>query len=179
MGALRRGDIDVLVYYQAVNEPDLTAGPAIDYRDRVLAVGRGHRLAARGSVCLEDLAGEQIHEKPPTFPDALYDAQWPRSTPSGKPIHHTYPWRGDEDMLTAVARGEIVLPGIKGPLLLGRPDLVLIPMCDLPPMPVGLIWRVRTKTPASAPSPPPPPSTRLAPGPTGGRSRRRPRPGAA
>lgn len=140
-GPLRRGDIDVLVYHQAVDEPDLTAGPAIDYRDRVLAVGRVHRLAARDSVCLDDIAGEQIHEKPPAFPDALYDAQWPRSTPSGKPIHHSYPWRGDEDMLTAVARGQIVLPGIKGPLLLGRPDLVLIPIRDLPPMPVGLIWR--------------------------------------
>jgi DNA-binding transcriptional LysR family regulator len=67
-GPLRREDIDVLVFYQAVNEPDLTAGPVIGYRDRVLAVGRGHRLAARESVCVEDLAGEVIHEKPPAYP---------------------------------------------------------------------------------------------------------------
>ncbi len=140
-GPLRRGDIDVLVFYQAVDEPDLTAGPLVGYRDRVLAVGRGHRLAARQSVCVEDLAGEVIHEKPPEFPAAVWDATRPRFTPSGRPIHHTYPWRNDEDTLAAVARGQTVLPGSKGPLLLGRPDLVLIPIHDLPPMPLGLIWR--------------------------------------
>jgi DNA-binding transcriptional LysR family regulator len=141
-GPLRREDIDVLVFYQVVEESDLTAGPVIGYRDRVLAVGRSHRLAARESVCLEDLADEVVHEKPPTFPAALWDAARPRLTPSGRPIHHTYPWRNsDEDILTAVARGQIVLPGMKGPALLGRSDFVLIPIRDLPPMPLGLIWR--------------------------------------
>ena len=43
--ALRRGEIDVLVNWLAVDEPDLTAGVVIEHRDRVLAVGRGHRLA--------------------------------------------------------------------------------------------------------------------------------------
>jgi DNA-binding transcriptional LysR family regulator len=142
-GPLRRADIDVLVFYQAVDESDLTAGPVIGYRDRVLAVGRGHRLAARESVCLEDLADEQWQEKPPAFPDALWDALRPPFTPSGRPTRQTYPWRSghDEDVLTAVALGQIVLPGVKGPALLGRPDFVLIPIRDLPPMPLGLIWR--------------------------------------
>jgi DNA-binding transcriptional LysR family regulator len=140
-GPLRRGDIDVLVFYQAVGEPDLNAGPVIGYRDRVLAVGREHRLAARESVCLEDLAGEEVNENAPAFPEALYDALRPRCTPSGRPIRRTYPWKDDEAVLAAVARGQIVMPGVRGPALAGRADFVLIPICDLPPMPLGLIWR--------------------------------------
>jgi DNA-binding transcriptional LysR family regulator len=139
-GPLRRGEVDVLVFYQAVDEPDLTAGPVIGYRDRVLAVGRGHRLATRESVCVEDLGDEETQEKPPEFPAALYDAHRPARTPSGRPIRRTYPWRGAEDQLTAVARGRIVLPAVRGPALLGRSDLVLVPIRDLPPMPLGLIW---------------------------------------
>jgi hypothetical protein len=56
------GEADVLVNWPALGEPDLTAGPGIEYRDRVLAVGRGHRLAGRASVQAEDLADEQTHE---------------------------------------------------------------------------------------------------------------------
>ena len=37
--ALRRADIDVLVSFLVVNQPDLTAGPVIEHRDRVLLVG--------------------------------------------------------------------------------------------------------------------------------------------
>ena len=65
---LRGGDIDVLVSYLVVDEPDLTAGPVIEYRDREVAVARCHRLAARESVSIEDLGGEEVHDIPPTFP---------------------------------------------------------------------------------------------------------------
>src|SRR5581483_9733428 len=140
-GPLRSGDIDVLVFWQVVKEPDLTAGPVIGYRDRVLAVGRNHRLATREMVCLEDLADEETHENNATFPDAIYDAIRPRLTPSGRPIRRTYPWNDDEDVLTAVARARIVLPMMRGIPLLSRADFVLIPIRDLPPMPLGLIWR--------------------------------------
>ena len=38
---LRNGGIDVLVNWQAVDEPDLVAGPVLEYRDRVLAMRTG------------------------------------------------------------------------------------------------------------------------------------------
>ena len=72
--ALRRGEADVLVNWFAVDEPDLTAGPVIALHDRVLVVARGHHLAARTSVLLEDLGDEQVTLLPPTFPPALCDA---------------------------------------------------------------------------------------------------------
>ena len=41
----RAAELDVLVNWLAVDEPDLTAGPAIAYQDRVLAVARDDPLA--------------------------------------------------------------------------------------------------------------------------------------
>jgi hypothetical protein len=51
------------------------------------------------------------------------------------------PWKDDEDVFTAVARGRIVHPGSAGIPLTTRPDFVQVPIRDLPPLPVGLIWR--------------------------------------
>jgi DNA-binding transcriptional LysR family regulator len=137
---LRRADIDVLVNYLVLDEPDLTAGPVIDYRERVLAVCRGHRLAGRESVTVEDLGDEEVVDNSLTFPSALFDAIVPPVTPSGRAIRRTYPWRTDEDVLTAVARGRIVHPVMSGVALFTRADFVLVPISDLPPMPLGLIW---------------------------------------
>jgi DNA-binding transcriptional LysR family regulator len=138
--ALRRGDIDVLVSYVVLDEPDLTGGPVFEYRDRVLLVARGHRLEGRESLSVEDLADEEVHENAPSFPPALYDVIAPPVTPSGRPIRRTYPWRDAEEVLTAVARGQIVHPGAAGTPLTTRSDLVPVPIRDLPPLPLGLVW---------------------------------------
>jgi hypothetical protein len=129
-----------LVSYLVVDEPDLTAGPVIEYRDREVAVARSHRLATRESVSIEDLGDEEVHDIPPTFPKALYDAIAPPITPSGRKIRRTYPWRSDEDVLTATARGRIIHPQTAGAALSTRSDHVAIPIRDLPPLPLGLIW---------------------------------------
>jgi DNA-binding transcriptional LysR family regulator len=139
-GPLRRGESDVLVDWLAVDEPDLTAGPAIDHRARVLAVARRHRLAARESVSAEELALEQVARLPPSFPQAQYDAIIPPCTPLGRPIPRTEPVCSFHELPSLVARGQIVHPTMTGIPLLHRDDIALIPICDLPPMPLGLIW---------------------------------------
>jgi DNA-binding transcriptional LysR family regulator len=138
--SLRCGDIDVLVSYLVV-QPDLTTGPVIEYRDRVLHTGCRHRLVGVESVSVEDLGDEEVHQNAPGFPAELYDAIAPPATPSGRPVRRTYPWKDDEDVLTAVALGRIVHHGFAGIPLTTRPDLPQIPIRGLPPMPVGLIWR--------------------------------------
>src|SRR3984957_12449483 len=57
--ALRRGDIDVLCNWLAVDEPDLTAGAAFASYPRALAVAATHRLAGQHKVSIEDLADEE------------------------------------------------------------------------------------------------------------------------
>jgi hypothetical protein len=52
----------------------------------VLAVSRGHRLAGRESVSVEELADEVVHRPEPPVPDAIMDALIPPRTPSGRTI---------------------------------------------------------------------------------------------
>ena len=138
--ALRSGDADVLVNWLAVDEPDLTTGPKISLHNRLLVVARSHRLASRTSVLLEDLANEQVALLPPPFPAALYDAILPPATPSGRPIARTKPVRSINEIASHVARGGIVHITMTGVPVFARDDAAMIPIQDLAPTPLGLIW---------------------------------------
>ena len=74
--ALRNGEVDVLVDSLALDEPDLSVGPLIDYRERVLAVGRTRPLAKRRTVDAElaDYANTGFTQ---SLPLALFDAIMP------------------------------------------------------------------------------------------------------
>lgn len=139
-GPLHRGEIDVMVYWLVGNDPDLTLGPVLEYRDRVLAVGRGHRLAEAESVSVEDLAGEELHGRG-HIPAGVFDVLVPPVTPSGRRVSRTHPWLTFEQVPVLVAAGQIVHPTMLGVPHFQRNDIQLVPFRDLPPMPVGLIWR--------------------------------------
>jgi DNA-binding transcriptional LysR family regulator len=138
--ALRRGDIDVLVNWQAVDEPDLTAGPPIAHHDRVLAVSRGHRLAGRVSISVEDMGDEQVNAPPQTCPEALADAILPPRTPSGRPIRRVKFADNLHEVIALVAQGRIVHATMTSLASYQRDDLVLLPITDLAPLPLGPIW---------------------------------------
>jgi DNA-binding transcriptional LysR family regulator len=137
---LRRDEIDVLVNWLAVDEPDLTAGPVIDRRGRALAVAAGHALAACPQLAAEDLAGLEMPWVPPFVPAALYDALVPPKTPGGRPILRTYKVEGLHHALALVASGRIVHLTVDSLPLAQRPDIALVPIAGLPPLPLGLIW---------------------------------------
>jgi len=137
---LRRGESDVLVYWNGMDEPGLSAGPVIAWLDRVLLVGRGHRLAGLDSVSAEELASEQVTQRPPSLPAAIMDMLIPPSTPSGRPIPRSVPFRSLHEIASLVARGRIVHPTGDGVVLFRRDDIVQVPIRDLPPVPLGLIW---------------------------------------
>jgi len=140
--ALRAGEIDVLIHWLVVYEPDLTAGPAIDCQDRVVAVAVSHPLASQETVSVEDLAGQPVARPPATFPLALWEVLVPPNTPSGKPIPQSYEVRSLHEVWAMVARGLLVHPTVASTAqLLRRDDIVLIPITDLPPIRLGLIWR--------------------------------------
>jgi DNA-binding transcriptional LysR family regulator len=136
---LRRNEVDVVANWLAVRDTDLVAGPAIAYYDRVLAVSSHHRLAGRPGMSLEDLGEETIAEPPPSFPAALADELFPAHTPSGRPIRRARVPRSPYEIMARVARGEIVQLTMADLTLLRREDLMLLPVRDLAPMPLGLI----------------------------------------
>lgn len=138
--AVRRGDVEVLINWLAVDEPDLTSGPAIALHSRVLVVARRHRLASRPSVLLEDLGDEQVALMPRSFPAALFDAILPPRTPSGRPIARTQLVRSISQIAAYVAHGRIVHVTMTGIPVFARDDVVFVPIQDLAPLPLGLIW---------------------------------------
>ncbi len=138
--ALRQGDVDVLCNWLAVDEPDLTAGAIFAHYDRALAVAPSHRLAAKSTVSIEDLADEEVALFPPSTPSAVYDLLVPPRTPSGQPIRRTRPIRTINEILSFVARGCIVHPTSSTVPIFDRDDVVLIPIEDLPPIPLGVVW---------------------------------------
>jgi DNA-binding transcriptional LysR family regulator len=137
---MRRGDIDVLCNWLAVDQPDLTAGAAFAHYPRTLAVAPSHRLAAKRAVSVEELADEQVAHLPGTTPSAVYDLLVPRRTPSGRPIRRTQPVQTINEILSLVALGRIVHPTSSGVPIFNRDDIILIPITDLPPLPLGLVW---------------------------------------
>lgn len=177
---LRRGEIDVLFNWLAVDEADLIAGPVIELRDRVLAVGTGHRLAQRQTVSIEDLAGERVKGSPSWYPRALEDSIHPSRTPSGRRLRKVPVADPPAQLAARVARGEIVALTMVGlrPWA-ARDGVVLVPFSDLPPMPLGLIWcaaqenaRIRAFAQLAAElheqgRQPPPPAERESPAPGG------------
>ena len=145
--ALRRGDVDVLCKWLAVDEPDLTAGTAFAYFPRALAVAPAHRLAAKPAVSVEDLASEEVALLPPTTPSAVYDLLIPPRTPSGREIRRTQPVQTINEILSLVAQGRIVHPTSSAVPIFDRNDVVLVPISDLPPLPLGLVWRTSRENP--------------------------------
>ena len=145
--ALRRGDIDVLCNWLAVDEPDLTAGTVFAHYQRALAVAATHRLAGQHTVCIEDLADEEVALLPPSTPSAVYDLLVPARTPSGRPIRRTQPVQTINEILSLVARGRIVHPTSSTVPIFNRDDVILIPIDDLPPLPLGLVWCVSRENP--------------------------------
>jgi len=140
--ALRADEIDVLIHWLVVDEPDLTLGPAIDRQDRVVAVAVSHPLARRETVRVEDLAGQPVARPPAAFPPGLWEALVPANTPSGKPIPQTHDVRSIHEIWALVARGLIIHPTVASTAqLLRRDDIVLVPITGLPPIRLGLIWR--------------------------------------
>ena len=138
--ALRRGELDVLVNWLAVDEPDLTVGPVLEQRDRVLAVASNDPMATWSSVSVEDLADREVALMTPPFPPALYDAIAPPRTPSGRVIRRTEPARSIHELVSLIARGQAVWPTASGIAMFVRDDIALVPIKDLPPLPLGLIW---------------------------------------
>ena len=145
--ALRRGDIDVLCNWLAVDEPDLTAGTAFAHYERALAVAATHRLARQRAVSIEDLADEEVALLPPSTPSAVYDLLVPPRTPAGHPIRRTQPVQTINEILSLVARGRIVHPTSSAVPIFNRDDVTLVPIEDLPPLPLGLVWCARRENP--------------------------------
>lgn len=142
LGALRRGEVDVLFSCLPVEEPDLTVGPVVINEPRALAVPLGHPLAGRRSLSLEDCAGETFFGVVNSAPAYWWDFHVPPRTPSGREIRRGQAVATFQELMTLIATGQGVSPVIASvETYYARPDIAFVPVHDLPSADVALIWR--------------------------------------
>ncbi|RST07668.1 LysR family transcriptional regulator [Streptomyces sp. WAC07149] len=139
---LRRGEIDLLLSWLPVEEPDLTVGPVLFDEPRVALVANDHRLAGRSSLTLEALADHGIVGPDGPQPDYFEDAFVPFTAPSGRTIERKFLVTTLDELYTLVADGEIIhLLGNQVTRFYVRPDVTYIPVRDTPLLRWGLVWR--------------------------------------
>ncbi|MFG1948710.1 LysR family transcriptional regulator [Nonomuraea sp. NPDC048826] len=141
---LRRGDIDVLIAWLPIEEPDLTVGPVLFAEPRVMAVATGHELARRTSVSLEMAADFQLPQSD-TQPDYWYDAAIPRETRRGLTIQRGPLIKTTEAAITLAGLAEIVVlfPAHMTRYWI-RPDITYLPVSDMGPLSYAMVWRTET-----------------------------------
>jgi DNA-binding transcriptional LysR family regulator len=139
---LRAGQVDVLVTWLPVEEPDLTAGPVIFTEPNLLIVASDHPLTRRATVSLEDLGDFPVTDPIKPVPDVWENAYQPFETPRGRPIPRGVSVTTWEDTMTYVAAGELVsFSGAHAARFSARPDVVYLPLAEEPTLNWGLVWR--------------------------------------
>ncbi|SEG96565.1 DNA-binding transcriptional regulator, LysR family [Nonomuraea solani] len=142
---LRSGDIDLLIAWLPVREPDLTVGPVVSVEDVVLVVGPDHRLAGWESVSYEDLGDEIVFGG--ARPDYWRNWLVPTHTPSGRLIRIGPIVTTSAEMTPLIANSEAVSPCFAHSIrYYARPDHIYLPIRDAPVAQWALIWRTATES---------------------------------
>ncbi|RSN67789.1 LysR family transcriptional regulator [Actinomadura sp. WAC 06369] len=138
---LRAGELDALIVWLPVEEPDLAVGPVLFTDARLLAVSAEDELASRSSVPLEALAGRR-HATAPAMPDYWEDRYLPFQTPRGRPIERSQIVTNGDDLIHLVSTGEIV-HGFPAHVTKywSMPHIRWLPLPDTPPLSYALVWR--------------------------------------
>jgi DNA-binding transcriptional LysR family regulator len=137
---LREGEIDALATPVLPNPSGVMVAATLDTEPRMLGVASGHPLARRKQVLIEDLADYKV-VAPRILPDDRQEAWVPFHTPSGRRIERLAqrPVSYDE-LAMIVARGRAVHPTVPSTAgHLAPPNVVLVPIGDLPPLRVVLL----------------------------------------
>ncbi|WP_336212187.1 LysR family transcriptional regulator [Nonomuraea sp. LPB2021202275-12-8] len=138
---LRNGEIDVLVTWLPVEEPDLTVGPLLFAEPRVLAVAGDHALTRWSSVSLEAVSDFQ-HVAIESVPGYWFDRYVPELTPRGRSIDRTANVDNLEDIFMTTVLGEAVtLFPVHVSRYYPRPDIAYLPVKDMDALPFGVVWR--------------------------------------
>ncbi|MFC4012167.1 LysR family transcriptional regulator [Nonomuraea purpurea] len=149
LGRLRRAELDVVAHWLPMRQPDLVVGPVLIRDERALVVPKGHPLAERGHATVEDLADHHVIDAEGMVPAETLEALYPPSTPTGRRIVRRYREGRMIEMLSLVARGEIVHPTVVSLAdYYAHPGVSVIPLRGLPPLESALVWAAERETAA-------------------------------
>lgn len=149
LNRLHRGELDLVVHWLPLDQPGLTVGPVLHRADSALAVQVGHPLAERGWATLEDLADNALADTTATLPPETARVLSPDRTPGGRPIPRRHHDGRMAEVLSLVARGEIVHPTVASvATYYAHPGVTTVPLRDLPPLESALVWATGRETSA-------------------------------
>ncbi|WP_232667862.1 LysR family transcriptional regulator [Pseudonocardia sp. TRM90224] len=139
-GRLHTGTYHLMCHRQPIVEPGLTVGPTLSQEGRILLVRAGHPLAERGYATIEDLADCAVIPRG-DIPQAMYDAYFPPTTPSGRPIRRGAQISSTSDILHRIARDQLVHPTTASFLsYYHHPEVTGVPLHGEPPAESALVW---------------------------------------
>jgi DNA-binding transcriptional LysR family regulator len=142
LNRIRHDELDIVAHWLPVSQPDLTVGPVLTRQDRALAVRAGHPLAERAAATVEDLADYAVVDAEDIVPPETLEVLYPRRTPSGRVIPRRHKEGRMVEVLSLVARGEIVHPTVTSlATYYTHPDVTTVPLRGLPPLESALVWR--------------------------------------
>jgi DNA-binding transcriptional LysR family regulator len=139
---LRAGEIDVLLVWRTgAAGGDLTEGPMIDRQGRVALMAVDHPLAGRRSISMLDV---DPWIQMANFAPHVLDAFVPSTNVEGTPISRQRvetPLRTLAELFAHVAKGSHVHATVRSlSEVANRDDLTYVPINDLPPMELCLVW---------------------------------------
>jgi DNA-binding transcriptional LysR family regulator len=145
--ALRAGQLDMLVLWLPVDEPDLVVGPVLSTQERIVGMGTHHPLASRDFVSLEDIAEYEVVSFYGVPPASLYSLV-PANAPSGRPIRRRGEVRDRMELTNLIALGEVLHGTVAAtPQYVQHPDVMYRPLRGLPPARSALVWHDAAQTP--------------------------------
>jgi DNA-binding transcriptional LysR family regulator len=140
--ALRSGELDLVVVWRPVREPDLVEGPVVLIEGIHLAVWQGHELAGRESVSMEDFGDRVFADAGPRAPRYWTEALLPTRTPAGRPILRGPAVTTFQELLAMIAnRQGLAVPHDHSVHYYTHPGVVLVPVRDAAPTEWAMVHR--------------------------------------
>jgi DNA-binding transcriptional LysR family regulator len=138
---VHRGEVDVVYAREPIDHHGLGTAPLLEEpRDAVLP--RGDPLAKKESVRLADLASRRLLQDPATVPE-WYAIATPEHRRAGQTAHTV-----EEKLELVAARAGFVILPRSTTAFYRRPDVRVVPIDDIGPSRVTLIWDAATENSA-------------------------------
>jgi len=144
--SLREGRVDLLANRLPMDEPDITIGPVLSRERRALLVSRRDPLARQKQITYDEIGDRAVPDLP-AFPRTMMDAYIPPVTTSGRRLRRVSSRTRDEAVMRVVL-GEVVHPTVESWFEhYAHPELVSVPITDLPWSETGLAWLTAIDSP--------------------------------
>lgn len=142
LAPLRSGHVDLITARLPLSEPDLTVGPTLVSQRRVLLVARTDALAEHDAIDYDEIGDRPVGTLRSTLPPDLRENFIPSTTPTGRRLNRASGTLGTPTEINLqVALGQIVHVTVEGWVERHRhPDVVALPIRDLPPSLTALAW---------------------------------------